>query len=289
MSREENDVLTKPFSKEEIKSVVFSCYAEGALGLDGVSFLFYQRFWDLIKNDLLAMFNDFHQGRLDLYRLNFSMITLIPKEEGARSMKKFRPISLINCSYKIFSKALTLRLGKIIDRLVSPHQSAFIQGCYILESVVISHELVHSVHNSNEPGCVIKLDYKKAYDRVSWDFLFEILESRGFSPIWINWIEKLIKKGSVGVMLNGEESIFFKTWKVLRQGDPLFPLLFNLVGDILTRMLIKGGSEGLIRGLGSNFSDGGIISLQYADDTILFSDVELEHLLYLKVILMWFE
>jgi hypothetical protein len=89
VSREENDLLTKPFSKEEIKSVVFSCYAEGAPGLDGVSFLFYQRFWDLIKNDLLAMFNDFHQGRLDLYRLNFSMITLIPKEEGARSMKKF--------------------------------------------------------------------------------------------------------------------------------------------------------------------------------------------------------
>lgn len=85
-------------------------------------------------------------------------------------MKKFRPISLINCSFKIFSKALTLRLGKVIDRLVSQQQSAFIQGRYILESVVIAHELVHSVHKDKEPGCIIKLDYEKAYDRVSWEF-----------------------------------------------------------------------------------------------------------------------
>jgi hypothetical protein len=137
------------------------------------------------------------------------MITLVPKEEGARSMKKFRPISLINCSFKIFSKALTLRLGKIIDRLIAPQQSAFIQGRYILESVVVAHEIVHGIQKSGEPGCIIKLDYEKAYDRVSWECLFEILESRGFSSSWIKWIERIIKQGSVGIMLNGEESKFF--------------------------------------------------------------------------------
>lgn len=79
------------------------------------------------------MFNDFFRGELDLYRLNFAMISLIPKEEGARNMKKFRPISLTKCSFKIFSKVLTLRLSKVMNRLVSPHQSAFIQGRYILE------------------------------------------------------------------------------------------------------------------------------------------------------------
>lgn len=87
--------------------------------------------------------------------------------------------------------------------------------------MVIAHELVHSVHKSGEPGCVIKLDYDKAYDRVNWDFLFKILESRSFSPCWVKSIERVIKNGSVGVMLNGEESRFFKTGKGLRQGDPL--------------------------------------------------------------------
>jgi hypothetical protein len=112
ITSEENDLLTMSFTEKEIKEVVFSCYADVAPGPDGVSFMFYQHYWDIVKADLLSMFNDFHQGKLDLHRLNFALITLIPKEEGARTMKKFRPISLINCSFKIFSKALTLRLGK---------------------------------------------------------------------------------------------------------------------------------------------------------------------------------
>lgn len=174
VTAEENYLLTSPFSEKEIKEVVFSCYSDGAPGPDRISFMFYQKYWDIIKKDLLAMFDYLHQGRLDLHRLNFAMITLVPKEEGARSMKKFRPISLINCSFKIFSKALTLRLGKIIDRLIAPQQSAFIQGWYILESVVVAHEIVHGIEKSGEPGCIIKLDYEKAYNRVSWEFLFEI-------------------------------------------------------------------------------------------------------------------
>jgi len=78
-----------------------------------------------------------------LKRLNFAMISLIPKVDESRSMKNFRPISLINYSFKVFSKVLALRLGKIMNRLISPQQSAFIQGRYILESIVIAHELVH--------------------------------------------------------------------------------------------------------------------------------------------------
>jgi hypothetical protein len=127
---------------------------------------------------------------------------------------------------------------------VSLHQSAFIHGRYILESAVLAHEIVHSVHSNKERGAILKSDYEKAYDRVYRDFLFEVLQSRGFDQTWIGWIEKIVKKGSVGVCLNGDESSFFKTGKGLRQGDPLSPLLFNLVSDVLTKMLLKGENLG---------------------------------------------
>jgi hypothetical protein len=148
--------------------------------------------------------------------LNFALLTLIPKELGARSMKKYKPISLCNCSFNIFSKVLTLRLGKIANRLISPQQSAFIRGRYILESVVVAHEVVHNIHKRKEPGVILKLDYEKDYDKVNLDFLFEILTTRGFCSRWIGWVESLIKGGSVGVILNGQESSFFKTGKGLR-------------------------------------------------------------------------
>lgn len=110
---EENEELEASFSEEEIKAAVFSCYPEGAPGPDGLPFLFYQKCWEVIKTDLLNMFACLQNGNLALHRLNFATLTSIPKENEARSMKKFRPISLLNCSFKIFSKVLTIRLSKV--------------------------------------------------------------------------------------------------------------------------------------------------------------------------------
>ncbi|KAJ1272904.1 hypothetical protein BS78_06G238600 [Paspalum vaginatum] len=207
----ENASLIAPFSEEEIKTTLFSCYSEGPLGPDGLPFLFFQKFWEIIKEDLVALFEDFFRKKMDIYRLNFALITLVPKVADATHMKQFRPISLINCSFKLVSKLLTLRTSNVLQRLIAPNQSAFLKCRYILESVVVAHEIVHNVHRKGEQGLVLKLDYEKAYDRVSWDFLFEVLSSRGFSDTWISWIKSLVMGGSVGVVLNGEDSPFFKT------------------------------------------------------------------------------
>ena len=99
--------MEQPFSEEEIKMAVFSSYSDGAPGPDGLSFMFYQRCWGIVKADILALFRDFYFGNLDLYRLNFAVLTLIPKEPDASSMKKFRPVSLLNCIFKIFSIVIT--------------------------------------------------------------------------------------------------------------------------------------------------------------------------------------
>jgi hypothetical protein len=141
------------------------------------------------------MFSDFQDGRLDLFRLNFAMLTLVPKIEGADEMKFFMPISLLNCSFKIFSKTLTHRFEKPCQRLMAKEQSAFIRGHFILESVVIAHEIVHSIHKTKEPSVIIKPDYEKAYDRVNLDFLLEILRSRGFNERWIGWIKVVVIGG----------------------------------------------------------------------------------------------
>jgi hypothetical protein len=84
VTREENDKLDCRFIVEEIKEAVFRSYVDGALGPDGLSFMFYQNLWDIIKFDLLEMFDDWFEDRLDIFRLHFSMITLIPKEEDAK-------------------------------------------------------------------------------------------------------------------------------------------------------------------------------------------------------------
>jgi hypothetical protein len=89
-------MLAANFSKEEIKRTIDSSYAKGALGQDRFSFLFYQKFWLIIKADLMALVRGFEKGEINIGRLNYAMITLIPKEEEAKTLKKLRPISLIN-------------------------------------------------------------------------------------------------------------------------------------------------------------------------------------------------
>jgi hypothetical protein len=182
---DENVDLEAPFSEGEVKEAIFSSYVEGAPALMGCLFCFTTTFWEVIKGVLMRKFDDFYEGKLDLFRINFDVLTLIPKVEDSKDMKMFRPISLLNCSFKIFSKVLTLRLEKVSQRLVSKEQSAFIHGRYILKSVVVAHEIVHSIHRSKTPGVILKLDYEKAYDRVNIDFLVEILRLRGFGDKWI--------------------------------------------------------------------------------------------------------
>ena len=78
---------------------------------------------------------------------------------------------------------------RVADRLVASNQTAFIKGRFILESVVAAYEIIHEVHKRKQEGVVLKLDYEKAYDRVSWSFLEEMLETRGFGGRWRGWLQ----------------------------------------------------------------------------------------------------
>jgi retron-type reverse transcriptase len=212
----------------------------------------------------MAVVKGFKKGEVNLARLNFAKIIHIPKEEGANTLKKFRPISLINCSFKIFAKALNNRLERVCDKLLAPNQIAFVRGRYILQSVVSAHEILHDSIKSKEKGLVLKLDYEKSYDTVDWQFLKEILVSRGFGKKWVKWIIRLVKGGSICISLNNEDSSYFSPGKGLRQGDPLSPLLFNLVVDVFTRMLMKAS------GFMTPVYPKGVLNLQYAGDTLFF-------------------
>jgi hypothetical protein len=104
---------------------------------------------------------------LNIARLNYAMAILIPKQENANTLKKLRPISLINCNFKVFAKALNNRLEVICDRLMIANQTAFVKGRYILESVVVAQEIIHHTVKGGQKCVVLKLDYEKAYDRVT--------------------------------------------------------------------------------------------------------------------------
>ena len=99
-----------------------------APGPNGLPVAFFKAFWPLLKDHVLTILNGFALGMLDVSRLNFGFISLIPKVVGADYIKQFRPIALINVMFKFLSKAYAMRLAPIAHRVISPSQSAFIKG-----------------------------------------------------------------------------------------------------------------------------------------------------------------
>jgi hypothetical protein len=260
-----------------------------APGPDGLPVGFYREFWAELKPLVLEMFNDFFRGELNLSRQNYGMISLIPKIKEANNIKQYRPICLLNVDYKWFTKALTLRLTPWAAKLISETQTAFIPGRYILEGVVILHEVLHELRVNNLSGIILKLDFEKAYDKVQWSFMMEVLKGKNFPPKWLEWMKQIIEGGKVGININGEDGQFFNTYKGLRQGDPLSPLLFNLVSDALATMFENAKLTGQIRGLVPNLIEGGLTHLQYADDTIVFLNHDDQSVYNAKFLLYCFE
>jgi hypothetical protein len=121
----------------------------------------------------------------------------------------YHPICLLNVSFKIFTKVAVRRLTQVAKKLISQSQTAFIPGRNIMEGAIILHETIHELHRKKMNGVILKLDFKKAHDKVKWSFLQQTLRMKGFSEKWCLWISQFVTKGSVGIKVNDDAGRYF--------------------------------------------------------------------------------
>ncbi|RVW35353.1 Transposon TX1 uncharacterized 149 kDa protein [Vitis vinifera] len=241
--------LDAPFTEEEISKAIFQMDRDKAPGPDGFTIAVFQDCWDVIKEDLVRVFAEFHRSEVINQSTNASFIVLLPKKSTTKKISDFRPISLITSLYKIIAKVLSGRLRGVLHETIHSTQDAFVQERQIMDAVLIANEIVDERRRSWEEGVVFKIDFEKAYDHVS---------AKG-------WI-----KASRG----------------LRQGDPLSPFLFTLVADVLSRMLLRAEERNMLEGFRVGRNRTRVSHLQLADDTIFFSNTREEDLQTLKSLLL---
>jgi endonuclease/exonuclease/phosphatase family metal-dependent hydrolase len=131
VSPQENDDLMRSFTAEELYWILKDTKSDTAPGPDGLPVIFFKKFWPLLRKQILAILNGFALGIVDIARLNFGILSLIPKVPGAYNIKQFRPIALINVIFKLVSKAFAFRLSPVAHRIISQAQTAFIKGRFI--------------------------------------------------------------------------------------------------------------------------------------------------------------
>ncbi|CAN6559066.1 unnamed protein product [Malus baccata var. baccata] len=268
-----NLMLTAPVLEEEVKDAALHMGGLKAPGPDGFQGVFYQSFWEYIVRDVNELIKSLILGQDSPCKLNSTHIVLIPKVQNPETVTQFRPISLCNYSYKVLSKVLVNRLKPIMPTLISSSQNAFVAGRQIQDNIGIAHELCHflkvrKTKSKFELG--IKLDMQKAYDRVEWDFLEAVMERMGFSDIWRKLIMGCVTSVNFAVILNRMPGNKFAPSRGLRQGDPLSPFLFLLVGEVLSRLIQDAIDKRMLKGVKMNVGGPVISHILFADDTLIF-------------------
>ena len=246
----------------------------------------------VLEQDVTAFFADFHSQCIFEKSLNATFLYLIPKKVNAINIKDFRPISLVGSLNKLLAKVLAHRLLGVLNKLISASQNSFVGGRQILDSVLIANECLDSRLKSGIPRVIVKLDIEKAYDHVNWNALFYLMERIGFGERCGRWIRACISTFRFLVLVNGSPTGFFNSSCGIRQGDSLSPLLFLLIIEVLSRLLKRTEDGGFLCGFqaGSHRQGGLKIShLLFADDIILFCVASREQLLYIRMVLIFFE
>jgi hypothetical protein len=273
LNGEEASSLENPFEEREVREVIKGMDRDKAPGLDGFSMAFFQDCWEVVKGDLIVVFEEFHARGKFVKSINSTFISLIPKIQGAKEIKDFHPISLVDGVYKIISKVLSNKMRRVMARIISKPQNAFVKERQILDSVLIANECLDSRLKSEDPGVLCKLDMEKAYDHVDWNFLLYLLRRCGLGEKWCLWIKHYISPARFLVLINGVPSGFFGSSRGVCQDDPLSPFLFVLVMEAFSRMLGAFTFRGLISGffVGNSESDRVTVShLLFAGDTLIF-------------------
>lgn len=233
-------------------------------GWDGLPGEFFRKFKKRLGPILIRLFADIQRERRVGHDFATGIVALIHKRGDKADLRNYRPITLLNCDYKILMKVMANRLKLVIEQVISGGQAYSVPGRDIADSILSIKYTLNEIRSRG--GIHLNIDFEKAFDRVSHEFLWEVLRKFGFKNKFIHWIRLLYQNSDSRVKVNGLLTDRIPLGRSVRQGCPLSAYLYSLVAEPLSALLVK--DEG-VRGILA--PDGAELKIfSYADDTNVF-------------------
>ena len=251
---------------EECRDAVFNMKPNKSPGLDGLPSEFYKCMWDSIKTLFYNALKEIYDRNEMSFSQRLSVISLLYKKDDKKLLKNYRPLSLSNIDYKVIAFCFARRLQKILRKLISVEQSAYVKGRYIGENARTILDIFEYCENYDHDGILLFLDFEKAFDSVEWNFLFKTLKKFNFGNNFIKWMSILYTKPMFQIKNNGWISKTCQMTRGIRQGCPISAILYLFVAEILA---IKIRSNNQIEGFLCPNLPKEIKSVQHADDLTL--------------------
>ena len=245
-------------------------------GPDGLHAGFFQRFWLVVGRSVIDEVQKIFVERKVPSYLNNTHIAVIPKIQRPETLRNYRPISLCNTVYKIVTKVIVARLRPFLDKLISPVQAAFVLGRKGLDNTIIVQETIHSITKKRgEVGYMaLKIDLEKAYDKLEWSLIKDMLVRANIPDDLIVIIMSCISSVSTSILVNGEALDSIYPSRGIRQGDLLSPYLFILCMDYLGQLIEEKCHIQLWQPVKASQSGPAFSHLFFADDLVLFAKAD---------------
>ena len=272
LSDDDKQSLEVGISSKDLTEALQGMKRKKSPGKDGLTVEFYCKFWDVLCPIFMDIVNQIFSQKEMSRSMKCGVISLFYKKRGDKcDIKNFRPISLLNVDAKLISRSLSSKLAKVMPSIISPEQTCSVPGRDIADNIIAIRDVIDIVDDRNEEGYLIAVDMEKAFDRVSHQFIFKVLEKMNFGPNFISWISILYTGLKSCVKVNGHLSPYFPISRSVRQGDPLSSLLYVIVSEPLNA-IIKCNNE--ISGINISPKCTSLL-YQHADDiTITVSNKE---------------
>ena len=210
LNADEKESCEGLLTNAECLQALQSMEPEKTPGSDGIPAEFYKVFWNDISEHLVTSINHAYQKEQFSVTQRRGIIKLIPKKDTEPYLiKNWRPITLLNCDYKIAAKALANRLKKVLPKLVNSDQTGFMKGRFIGENIRLIDGVINFAEAENIPGLLLFLDFEKAFDTVEWVFIKKTFQQFNFGPSMTKWINICYNNIESCVLNNGWSTDFF--------------------------------------------------------------------------------
>ena len=273
LSEEDKDICEQQLTLEELGEALSKMKNGSSPGYDGLTTSFYKFFWGQIGKLVHGSFSvAFDIGQLSVSQRRAILVLIHKGKELPRDiLSNWRPISLTNTDYKILAKALAIRLQTVIKVVIHEDQTAYIKGRTITTIIRLIDDVIETTKYNNKSGGILALDYRKAFDTISKDYLKKVLKVFNFGSTFVKWVSVLMENTESSVQHAGWLSDWFPTECGVRQGCPFSPLLFILGVELLAIKIRQNSGISGIELPNINGENGVLKIQQYADDTTLFT------------------
>jgi exonuclease III len=284
LSTKDSNSCEGPITYNELLVALKKSKNNKSPGNDGYTTEFFKFFWIDLGHFLLRSINFGYSIDQMSSSQRRGLITCLPKPGKPRCyLKNWRPITLLNTSYKLAAACIAERIKSNLNQLINEDQKGFLPGRFIGENTRLIYDIIFESKAQEIPGMIMMIDFEKAFDTVSWEFIQRVLDIFNFGASIKKWVKLFQNKSESNIISNGHFSTPFTLERGCRQGDPISPYIFVLCVEILGIAVRQNKQLKGIDLWGEEFTIN-----QYADDTYLFLDGSEQSMSEAYKVLDWF-